>query len=205
MDLRNKKILMVMAHCDDEIICGWPIFQEESFEKKILIVSSDLKNKERVWCSHRKFVFREVCKSYNISQKCLNFDSRFSMNLKKINYLKNSILDEIDKNDFDFIFTHNYFGEYLHPDHIFLFDLISKNYKSKLIISDINYTYLRDRYKMYDISRVKKFKKYFFEKKILNLKLDQNVFDDVKEYYKTFNVWTWSNNIIKNKASLYLI
>lgn len=205
MDLRNKKILMVMAHCDDEIICGWPIFQEKSLKKKILIASSDLENKERVWCSHRKFVFREVCKSYNISQKCLNFDSCFSMNTKNISFIKNSILDEIDKNEFDFIFTHNYFGEYLHPDHIFLFDLISNNFKSKTIISDIDYTHIKDRYKIFDKSIVKKFKKNFFKKKILNLNLDQEIFDDVKEYYKTFNVWTWSNKITKNKASVYLI
>ena len=63
--LSNKKVLMVMAHPDDEIIFGWSIFQDKSIEKKLLICSSDFHNKEREWCKYRKDALFEICKELN--------------------------------------------------------------------------------------------------------------------------------------------
>ena len=36
------KVLMVFAHPDDEIIFGWPIFQDSTIEKELIMVTSDL-------------------------------------------------------------------------------------------------------------------------------------------------------------------
>ena len=35
------KVLMVFAHPDDEIIFGWPIFQDPTIEKELIMVTSD--------------------------------------------------------------------------------------------------------------------------------------------------------------------
>jgi len=41
---KNKKILILIAHPDDEIIFCWPIFQDNTIEKTILTISSDIYN-----------------------------------------------------------------------------------------------------------------------------------------------------------------
>lgn len=196
---------MLMAHCDDEIICGWPIFQNKNIKKKIIIVSSDLKNNQRLWCSHRKFVFRELCKSFEIEQECMDYDSEFSINIKEKKLLEKNIIDILEKDKFDFIYTHNFFGEYFHPDHIFLFNLIIQKYKNKIIISDIDYTNTKNRFEKKNkiINQNEKIK--YFNKKILNVDLNSNIFINVREYYKSFNVWTWRNDLTQKKASLYLL
>lgn len=194
-----------MAHCDDEIICGWPIFQNKNIKKKIIIVSSDLKNKHRLWCSHRKFVFRELCRSFEIEQECMDYNSEFSVHIKEKKLLEKNIIDILEKNKFDFIYTHNFFGEYFHPDHIFLFNLIIQKYKNKIIISDIDYTNTKNRFEKKNkiINQNEKVK--YFNKKILNVDLNSNIFVNVREYYKSFNVWTWRNDLTQKKASLYLL
>lgn len=45
--LKNSKVLMLIAHADDEIICGYPIFQNTNIEKYILLVSTDKYNKKK--------------------------------------------------------------------------------------------------------------------------------------------------------------
>jgi hypothetical protein len=52
------KTLLVMAHQDDEIIFGWPVFQGNP--AGLLICSSDLHNPDRQWCRHRKQVNHDV-------------------------------------------------------------------------------------------------------------------------------------------------
>ena len=41
------KVLMVFAHPDDEIIFGWPIFQDPTIEKELIMVKSDFNNPAR--------------------------------------------------------------------------------------------------------------------------------------------------------------
>ena len=52
--MKEKKVLMVMAHPDDEILFGWPVFFDPKYKKKLLICSSDYNNPERAWCKYRK-------------------------------------------------------------------------------------------------------------------------------------------------------
>ncbi len=55
------KVLMVFAHPDDEIIFGWPIFQDPTIEKELVMVTSDFNNPARQQYAHRKFLLKEVC------------------------------------------------------------------------------------------------------------------------------------------------
>ena len=41
---KKMKVLMVFAHPDDEIIFGWPIFQDPTIEKELVMVTSDFNN-----------------------------------------------------------------------------------------------------------------------------------------------------------------
>ena len=49
--LDGKSVLMVFAHCDDELVCGWPVLQNPAIRKRLLITSSDRNNAARKWCS----------------------------------------------------------------------------------------------------------------------------------------------------------
>ena len=88
---------------------------------------------------------------------------------------------------------------------IFLFNLIIQKYKNKIIISDIDYTNTKNRFEKKNkiINQNEKIK--YFNKKILNVDLNSNIFINVREYYKSFNVWTWRNDLTQKKASLYLL
>ena len=55
------KVLMVFAHPDDEIIFGWPIFQDPTIEKELVMVTSDFNNPARQQYAHRKFLLQEGC------------------------------------------------------------------------------------------------------------------------------------------------
>ena len=44
MEEKKTKVVMVLAHPDDEIIFGWPIFQDDDYEKEIIMCSSDFNN-----------------------------------------------------------------------------------------------------------------------------------------------------------------
>ena len=43
MEEKKTKVVMVMAHPDDEIIFGWPIFQDDDYEKEIIMCLKMLK------------------------------------------------------------------------------------------------------------------------------------------------------------------
>jgi LmbE family N-acetylglucosaminyl deacetylase len=205
MILNKKKILMVLAHCDDEIICGWPIFQNFNINKKIIIASSDFKNPNRIWCSNRKFIFREVCRQYKIESFCLDYDSEFSTCQNDLTEISIELIQCINKVDFDFIFTHNPYGEYANPDHVFLFNLIKNNFSEKIIISDIFYKNIYPHYGKDPNVSENLFHSNYYKYKISEEILNENIYNDVKSYYKDFNIWTWIDDAVVNKSSLYKI
>ena len=204
MELKNKEVLMVLSHCDDEIICGWPIFQDDSIKKKIIIVSSDLNNKDRIWCSHRKFIFYKICKQFNIENWCLDYNSEFCMNSISKKSLEKNLISLIKKIKFNYIFTHNFYGEYGHPDHIFLFNLIQKYYFNKTIISDICYKNIKKRFQNNNLETFELLKLKYFTNRISTAQLNEKLYLNIRNFYKEFNVWTWTDHIGQKKTSLYL-
>ena len=189
------KVLMVLAHADDELIFGWPILQDKSIEKEILICSSDLNNPERKWCSHRKEVLFSICKELNINCSCLDYNSAFYKVNARDESLKRlclDIKDNIKKFDFDYIFTHNPMGEYGMMDHI-LVNHIVMSMNIPIMFTDI---YLTNNWSHYN-EIPQRFKNLYYQNHISNHKLDINFYNRVKNIYMNSKVWTWNQEPIK--------
>lgn len=201
--LDGKKVLMVFAHCDDELICGWPILQNPNIKKSLLIVSSDRYNPDRKWCSHRKFVTQDLCKLLGINVCILDYNSDFyRLNHRdgKLAKAEQEILAWIKTNSFDGLFTHNPHGEYGHLDHIFLFNLLFRAVNDQILISDI--TIPSDWTKIEPKST--RYANAYFSEKIDTVLLDKSFYRKVMRFYETRGVWTWSQEPIC-KSSLYVV
>lgn len=194
---------MVLAHCDDELVCGWPILQNPDIKKSLIIVSSDRNNADRQWCSHRKFVTQDICKLLGIDVRILDYDSEFYRSNHRdgsLVRLEKIILDTIKKNSFDYLFTHNPHGEYGHLDHIFLSNLLYRAVDYPLLISDItlqsDWTQIEKKSERYVRS--------LYCNRIDTVELDASFYRRVMRFYESRGVWTWSQ-VPNNKSGLYLI
>jgi len=125
--VRDKKVLMLFAHPDDEIICGWPVLQQKDVEKIVLICSNDANNPEREWCKHRGAALHELMHALDIPYICLDFNSGFyrmpTRPKPELSETLRCIRDEASAVDCDMIFTHNPMGEYGHVDHVLIHQL----------------------------------------------------------------------------------
>tara|TARA_B100000519_G_scaffold83536_1_gene72330 strand:- start:21043 stop:21672 length:630 start_codon:yes stop_codon:yes gene_type:complete len=202
------KTLIVMAHPDDEIIWGWPVFQNSEIEKKVLICTSDFYNKDREFCKYRKEALFTICKKMEVECECLDYPSSFYRQLgsrSEISGKDNTaplrkacdhIIETIEDfgSDCDRIMTHNPYGEYGHMDHRLLFDIILKNAQKDIIITDIC---LASNWSKED--RVSgKTKSIFYKNKQEYHEMDQELLEYCKHEYMKKNGWTWSRQIPKS-------
>jgi len=201
----GKKVLILIAHPDDEIIFCWPIFQDKTIEKTILTVSSDIYNPD--FDSNRLIPLKFICDSNGIKLISLNYESDFYRTegwvktlYKQLHYLVRKKLNELD---YDYIMTHNPYGEYGHPDHILCFNLALLYSKSPVLYTDIispnpeNWGYVEPN-KNYD----KLYYNYKF--KVSNYELDQDFYFFCRNEYIKNGSWTWGFDSIKN-CNLYKI
>ena len=210
---------MVLAHPDDEIIFGWPVFQNENIEKKVLICSSDFYNQERQWCKYRKEALFEVCRKVGADVTCLDYPSgfykvptrrppehpptEFGDSHSPVRRLYRHIVKNILtlEKDCDAVFTHNPFGEYGHLDHKMLFDLVIKNSTKDVIITDIVLSSNWSE-KPEFTERLKRI--YYSDKIETGCSLDNSLLEFCKREYEKKNGWTW-NRPIQKECSLYRI
>ena len=201
--LEGKHVLMVLAHCDDELVCGWPIFQSPEIRKSLIIVSSDRNNRERQWCDHRKFATMDLCRSLGIKCFILDYDSdfyRFDHRSGKLANVEQDILRSIHKFSFDYLFTHNPHGEYGHLDHIFLSNLLLRVGGQPLLISDLSMT--SDWTKAPPVSE--RYTRTFYRDLIGEFALDRAFYRRVMLFYETRGVWTWSQRP-EQRCKLFLL
>jgi len=192
INLAGSRVLMIMAHCDDEIVCGWPIMQDETIDRTILMVSSDRYCKERQWCAHRKFVFMDVCNRLGVKTKILDFDSNFHSlsprdgSLLKLERSIAKVLSDI--NGHDYVFTHNPFGEYGHHDHRYLFQITTQLARKPVLISDIC---MQSDWTESNAVTDRMLTMYYREP-IGAASLDKRFYEQVKRQYDLAKVWTWN-------------
>ena len=194
------KITLVLSHPDDEIIFGWPIFQNfKEYEKELIVCSNDKNNLKRTWCKNRYIPLSLVCKDLDINHTCLDYDSEFYRMTTRDESLKRMIDDvivNIEKTKPDYIFTHNSIGEYGHLDHILVNNICSRlNYP--LLTSDIvinnNWMSLNDVNFRYNRNMM------FLE----NCENDLIWYDRFERIYRDYKVWTWNQAPIM-KCNIYL-
>ena len=196
--LDGKHVLMILAHCDDEIVTGWPILQNPSIRKTILMVSSDRSNTDRAWCAHRKFVFMDICRRIGVATKDLDFNSDFyalEHRNGKLVELERTILRSIESiHDIDYVFTHNPFGEYGHLDHKYLFQTVSMLTSKPVVITDIcmqsdwtSVNTMSDRYRLI-----------YYSNPVGSAILNRKFYEKVKQSYLLSNTWTWSREPVES-------
>ena len=199
------KILMVIAHADDEIIFGWPILQDTTVQKEILCCSSDKNNEERKWCSHRGEVLKNIYKNRGINCRCLDYNSEFyRMETRQGSLLRmqDDIIKNIHSFDFDYIFTHNPLGEYGHLDHKMIFDtILSSDIKKPILFTDISMKLNWPSH--YGIPN--RYSKLFYQSEFMHdCILDSVLYSQIENEYRRSNVWTWSFDPV-NKCNVYIV
>lgn len=121
------KTLLVFAHCDDEVIWGFPWLCNEHIERRVLICSSDRLNRDREHGKRGEEALEAVCRAMGVSEfRCLGqFQSEFyrlpargtGITLREWWHAAEDAVREMSQGC-DCVVTHNPWGEYGHHDHL---------------------------------------------------------------------------------------
>jgi LmbE family N-acetylglucosaminyl deacetylase len=207
MEEKKTKVVMVLAHPDDEIIFGWPIFQDDDYEKEIIMCSSDFNNPARQQYAHRKFLLQEVCEKYNIPLTCFDYPSEFyklETRGTTLEDMQNTIVDCVNSKECDYVFTHNPMGEYGMIDHKMLFELMYTRVDKPLLITDLlQYeTHWPSHHKI-----PRRIEMDFYKHKLFDCELNVEMYTDIYNIYNKGNAWTYwrTPETETKKCSLYKI
>ena len=210
---------MVQAHPDDEIIFGYPIFQDESIEKTLLCCTSDLYNPSRQWCAERKYALEKCCELTNTKLYCLDYPSSFyTLQSRRpagvprtpegdaqgpLRAACDEITTMIERlsEDVDYIYTHNPYGEYGHRDHQTCFDLVMKTTDKDVLITDIHLPSNWSKHYTFSKKMNQVYYKNIFKQ---NIKLNNKLYDECEKLYRQANSWTWGRETIR-ECNLYII
>ena len=201
------KILMILAHPDDEVIFAWPVLQKIGCELSLLTLAD---NHAKRGTAPIK-VLEEVCKINNI--RLINrprLDTNFSRlppRFEKvllehaIKSFRQSIQYSLDLIKPDFVFTHNPMGEYGHGDHKFIHSLVSQ-FPVAMCFTDIcshNQCHL-------STNKIPKlYLDYLYKNATSMEKCSLNIqwYDKMKTIYEKNKAWTWGGNDVTPNCNLY--
>lgn len=214
------KVLMVLAHADDELIFGWPLLQDQSIEKEILICSSDLHNPLRKRYRRRKEALARLCGFLGLRHHCFDYDSDFyKMDMrppkkqkrrlgdifkpdKPVTLLKDiagRILETVEKSGCDAVFTHNLWGEYGHMDHILINSVIMNNTRKPALMTDA-----RLQAENLPIAEAAPAWREILARHYRSTHaLDLDFYEKCAAFYKDSGTWTWSSPPI-TRLNLYM-
>lgn len=198
---RKPKVLIVLAHCDDEIIHGWPVYQNPNLARTLLICGSDEMNEKRPWGKEGKRTMLELAHKNGVGACAYSYDCEF-YRLETRNgafaIFYNAIANAVNSTEYDAIFTHNPHGEYGHIDHKLIFDIVFNNAKCPIWFTDIftpsNWT------KAKGISG--RSRDMFYRKKLGHCVADEELIKKAEKLYRSRKCWTWDQPVVQ-ECGLY--
>lgn len=205
-----KKVLGIFCHPDDEILFGWPIFQNKDYERHLIICCDDSTRNR----PGRLRALQKVCQQEGIYLvDYLSEDNDFyALPTRRANYLLTDATDKIVKTlnrnilslNPDYIFTHNPVGEYGHGSHRLLFELVSQSEMVRnLLITDICQESNHRSSKMIpDMVRQAFYKTTF--RINFHHKLDRSFYVRCKAIYNAANAWSWNKSVVES-CNLFLL
>jgi len=207
--MKKPKVLGIFCHPDDEILAGFPAFQNPNIERHLVILCSDRARKG----PNRRRALEEVCKQENITlQYCADFDNNFyALPTRRANVTLSDVCGQIneiisicvDKLEPDYIMTHNPVGEYGHGSHRLLFELVSQHpLAENVIFTDICQ---KSNHRSHDEIPRSVREAYYrkrFDQELYNL--DDDFYSRTKAVYDKYSAWTWDFPPIE-RASLFII
>ncbi len=184
------KILAILAHCDDEVVCGWPVLQNMGYERHLLVIATQEKGYGAL---------RAVCEGEGINLiEHSGFRNRFS----EVETIKDDIgwivEKAVEKVKPDIIYTHNAVGEYGHIDHLFLNELVVTKFvqHKEIITSDI-----KIRSEIWPKRIIK------MEGEFTTAEMDVGFWDRCKSEYEKRDCWTTNmyirRSLLTNRVRLY--
>lgn len=203
---KEMRILMVMAHPDDEVIFGWPIIQEREHDVTLLTLSH---NRERHGVGPIP-ALEEVCNlnqihlvpAKRLENNFYRLPPRFEENTlpKAIEHLRRCIQVAVDVYRPEYIFTHNPWGEYGHGDHRYTFSLVV-GFDIPLLMTDIctpNVCHL-------SYKKKPTFWDHYFKsaEQIVPEELNLVWYNEMKDIYMRHKAWSWSGHCPVTSCCLY--
>lgn len=129
INLKNKKILIVVAHCDDEIIFGGSLLTSKA-EKYLLVIHTggsrnktvqEIANMQDVHLTHLK-----------IEENLVGIPQNRFIKKENVRRIIHTIGELIKQYEPDYIFTHNEFGEYGHGHHRHVHKIVRTFFSDKV-------------------------------------------------------------------------
>lgn len=192
------KILGIFSHCDDEIICGWPLFQKDDIEKHLIITCSD-RNRHG---ERRVDALKEVCEKFNINLVgVMDLDNNFYALPTRYNdfvltdavkAVEGVIAKAITDIEPTYLFTHNPVGEYGHGTHRLLFEIITQHPMAGCLL-----TYFTDICEFNKCHRGRNIipdsvrSAYYDHNNKNQIYLNPDFYITAKRIYEKHHAWTW--------------
>jgi LmbE family N-acetylglucosaminyl deacetylase len=209
------RILMILAHPDDEVVFGWPIIQSNdpdinlSKNEVSLLTLSDNHGKRgdgpiKALTAVCRANSVELIDMKRVDSNFYRIPPRYSKPVLPmiVDHFRTTIQEAIRKTRPDFIFTHNPMGEYGHGDHRFVFNLVS-TFDIPLMFTDIcitNACHLCSN-KIPGI-----FQKYLFTDngEQQHYLLGTEWYNRMRAVYNHHNAWSWSGHDPIKECSVFV-
>ena len=194
------RALLLIAHPDDEVIFFWWALQNPAWKLSILCVTSDRYNEQRKkWAKRSEGLFA-LCSERQINIACMHEDSGFARRTGRNGFLAGiekgimsnyfSLEEESENGEFDYVITHNLWGEYGHTDHIWIHNFARRAFK-KVMTSDI---FVKNEWTSFlpAASLLKNAKGGCGQ-----FENNTDEYEELKFHYDKIRCWTWNQEPIK--------
>ena len=195
--LSGKKILGIVAHPDDEFVYGWPIMQDASIDRCLVISMDDhtkygnkKRDAARIACHETGIRLVNHISSDGAYFRMIRKPKTHSP-VKKINMLIALIADAIAATKPDYLFTHNPWGESGNSDHQLISSIVINTFTNlPVLITDIRH-YNPSWFSFKEMPRM--WKGICGEHNMISrVKIDKDFYVKGKKIYTKFGMWTSS-------------